>query len=71
MNHPLRDSSLLTPAGRKIAEAVCLDRNVSIERLFNLLGKMQEQLEAETKTDDDDDRDHPSLTAAERNPSMK
>jgi hypothetical protein len=29
------------------------------------------QLEAETKTDDDDDRDHPSLTAAERNPSMK
>ena len=45
--------------------------NVSIERLFNLLGKMQEQLKAETETDDDDDRDHPSLTAAERNPSMK
>jgi hypothetical protein len=81
MNHPVLKSSVLTPAGRKIAEAVCLDRagfeaqhaklNVSIERLFNLLGKMQEQLEAETKTDDDDDRDHPSLTAAERNPSMK
>ncbi len=69
MNHPVLKSSLLTPAGRKIAEAVCLDRNVSIERLFNLLGKMQEQLEDEA--DDDDDRDHASLTAAERNPSMK
>ena len=31
------------------------------------------QLEAETEDDAaiDDDRDHPSLTAAERNPSMK
>ena len=30
------------------------------------------QLEAETEDeDDDDDRDHASLTAAERNPSMK
>ena len=29
------------------------------------------QLEAEAEDDDDDDRDHPSLTAAERNPSMK
>jgi hypothetical protein len=73
MNHPVLKSSLLTPAGRKIAEAVCLARNVSIERLFNLLGKMQEQLDAETEDDAaiDDDRDHPSLTAAERNPSMK
>jgi len=73
MNHPIFKSDLLTPAGRKIAEAVCLDRNVSIERLFNLLGKMQEQLDAETEDDAaiDDDRDHPSLTAAERNPSMK
>ena len=25
----------------------------------------------EDEDDDDDDRDHPSLTAAERNPSMK
>jgi hypothetical protein len=25
----------------------------------------------EEDDDDDDDRDHPSLTAAERNPSMK
>ena len=31
------------------------------------------QLEAETEDDAaiDDDRDHPSMTAAERNPSMK
>jgi hypothetical protein len=53
---------------------VCIaNGNISIERLFNLLGKMQEQLEAETEDDAaiDDDRDHPSLTAAERNPSMK
>lgn len=73
MNHPVLKSSLLTPAGRKIAEAVCLDRNVSIERLFNLLGKMQEQLDAALEDESalDDDRDHPSLTAAERNPSMK
>jgi len=27
--------------------------------------------EDEEDDDDDDDRDHPSLTAAERNPSMK
>jgi len=27
--------------------------------------------EDEDEDDDDDDRDHPSLTAAERNPSMK
>jgi hypothetical protein len=41
MNHPVLKSNLLTPAGHKIAEAVCIaNGNISIERLFNLLGKM-------------------------------
>ena len=39
--HPLRDSSLLTPAGREIANEICVSNNkISIERLFNLIGKM-------------------------------
>ena len=63
-----------------MAEAVCLDKHVGIERLFNLLGEMQEQLQQlrdnsgvipEDLPEDDDDDDHPSLTAAERNPNLK
>lgn len=45
VNSNVLKSSLLTPAGRKVAEAVCLDKHVGIERLFNLLGEMQEQLQ--------------------------
>ncbi len=45
MNSNVLKSSLLTPAGRKVAEAVCLEKHVGIERLFNLLGEMQEQLQ--------------------------
>jgi len=37
----MRDSNLLTPAGREIANEICVSNNkISIERLFNLLGKM-------------------------------
>ena len=45
VNSNVLKSSLLTPAGRKVAEAVCLEKHVGIERLFNLLGEMQEQLQ--------------------------
>jgi hypothetical protein len=45
VNSSVLKSSLLTPAGRKVAEAVCLEKHVGIERLFNLLGEMQEQLQ--------------------------
>jgi hypothetical protein len=45
MTSQVFESSLLTPAGRKAAEAVFVGKDVGMERLLNLLGEMQEQLQ--------------------------
>jgi hypothetical protein len=58
MDFPLGDTD--ADAGVFAAHQVIHDRLLTIAAELDL-----------SEDDDDDDRDHPSLTAAERNPSLK